>query len=85
MWPFSAITLPIALATEASSSTLSSAIVTGSLSAETIFASSPALSKLRMVAVTLWPPRASVTAVANPMPLLDDRFHETCVVEQMIG
>jgi hypothetical protein len=26
--------------------------------------------RARIVAITLWPPRASVTAVANPMPLL---------------
>ena len=32
--------------------------------------SSPPPSKFRIVAITSWPPRASVTAVANPMPLL---------------
>jgi hypothetical protein len=40
------------------------------LSAETIFRSSPAPSMFRIVAITVCPPRASVTAVANPMPLL---------------
>jgi len=37
---------------------------------ETIFRSSLPPSKFRIVAITLWPLRASVTAVANPMPLL---------------
>ena len=44
--------------------------VTGRPSAETIVRSSLPPSKFLIVAITLWPSRASVTAVANPMPLL---------------
>jgi hypothetical protein len=70
MRPYSASTLSIASDTEASSSTLRAVTVTGSFSTETIFRSSSPPSKFRIVAITVWPPRASVTAVANPMPLL---------------
>ena len=45
-------------------------MVTGSCSAATSFDNSPAASGLRMVAMTVCPARAKVTAVASPMPLL---------------
>src|SRR6516225_11667127 len=56
--------------TEASSSTSSASIVTGSLSTATTLDNSPADSGFRVVAIAVCPARARVMAVDIPIPLL---------------
>src|ERR1700675_1582089 len=70
MWPASSWMSAIAVLTERSESTSITEILMGSFSCAVFSASSGAREGLRMVAYTLWPACARLSAVARPIPVL---------------